>query len=209
MTSARDPLAGVDLLVVDGSNLLHALRGESATVGPPAALIGRIRGVIPAGTAIQLVFDGPPDRGLGTARIASGVGVRYSGRRSADDVILQLARGRADAGQLEGGLLVVTDDRELGGRLRRWAARVVGTAWLIGRLRRARLSSPSAGRPKAPVEAPTGPGDAAEGGQAKARDDERSPVRPAWQPGRGATAKRGNPRRAARSRSGTHPWRRG
>jgi rRNA-processing protein FCF1 len=203
MTTARDPLAGVDLLLVDGSNLLHAMRGESATVGAPAAVIGRLRGVIPASTAIQLVFDGPPDRGLGTARIASGVGVRYSGRRSADDVILQLARDRADIGNPEGSLLVVTDDRELGGRLRRWGARVIGTAWLIGRLGRARLSSPSAGRSKAPPEGSEASEDV------EAGDDARSPSKPAWQPGRGATVKRGNPRRAGRSRSGTHPWRRG
>ena len=58
----RDPLANTSRLIVDGSNLLHALsRGEQPQ--PQAALIGRLRAIIPAGTAIELVFDGPPERG--------------------------------------------------------------------------------------------------------------------------------------------------
>jgi hypothetical protein len=201
MATRRDPLAGVELLVIDGSNLLHALRGRSAEVGPAAAIVGRLRGVIPAETTIQLVFDGPPDRGLGTARIAAGLGVRYSGRRSADDVIVQLARDVLAVGAA--GVLVVTDDRELGIRLRRSDARVIGTAWLIGRLGRARLSSPSPGRATPPAAAP---GDL--GGDGASKDEEAS-ARLSWQPGRGATAKRGNPRRSPRRRSRTEPGTRG
>ena len=43
---------------------------------------------IPAAIAIELVFDGPPERGLRGERIASGLTVRYSGARTADAVIL-------------------------------------------------------------------------------------------------------------------------
>src|SRR5258705_11948921 len=74
----RDPLAATQRLLVDGTNLLYAL-SKASTAAPPAALIGRLRGAIPAKTTIELVFDGPPERGLRNERIAAGVVVRYSG----------------------------------------------------------------------------------------------------------------------------------
>jgi hypothetical protein len=179
----RDPLANTSRLIVDGSNLLHALsRGDQPQ--PPAALIGRLRAIIPATSAIELVFDGPPERGLRGERIASGVRVRYSGARSADFVILSLADDvRATAGpEATNGLLVVTDDRDLRARLRAKGARTAGAEWLIGRLERGRLASPSAGNRRPP---PSDGGDP---------DDDR----PGWKPGRGATTKRGPSRRTRR-----------
>ena len=86
-------------LLVDGTNLLHALSRRPGAA-PAAALIGRLRGAIPAAVAIELVFDGPPERGLRDERIASGLTVRYGGQRTADAVILGLvdeARGRSMA----------------------------------------------------------------------------------------------------------------
>lgn len=198
MTTSRDPLAGVGLLVVDGSNLLHALRAAPSSDGgpvpPPAALIGRLRGVVPSAIEIQLVFDGPPERGLGSARIASGLSVRYSGRRTADEAILDTIRNRPAGGALVEGTLVVTDDRELIRSVQRLGARAVGTEWLLRRLGRARLSSPGPGRstPPAVSDAP----------DAQSGEDVSEPERRPWRPGRGATSKRGNPRR------GNPPWRR-
>ena len=179
----RDPLANTSRLIVDGSNLLHALsRGDQPQ--PPAALIGRLRAIIPAGTAIELVFDGSPERGLRGERIASGVRVRYSGARSADYVILSLADDvRATAGpEATDELLVVTDDRDLRARLRTKGARTAGAAWLIGRLDRGRLAAPAAGNRRPPRS---------EAGDA---DEDR----PGWKPGRGATTKRGPSRRTRR-----------
>ena len=188
MPTSRDPLADTDRLIVDGSNLLPALaRGGSAV--PPAALIGRLRAAIPPTSAVELVFDGAPDRGLRGERIASGVGVRHSGRRSADEVIVDLV---ASAGRVTAErLLIVTDDRDLGAAVRALGARTAGTAWLLGRLDRPRLASPSVGNKRPPAIPPAGPGE----------DD---PDRDPWQPGRGATTKRGNPRRRRRS-SGSMP----
>ena len=110
----RDPLAATRRLLIDGSNLLHALSRTSGAA-PPAALIGRLRGAIPAAVAIELVFDGPPERGLRNERIASGLTVRYSGPRTGDAVIIGLID---DVRLLDGAdgtatLLVVTDDRDL------------------------------------------------------------------------------------------------
>jgi predicted RNA-binding protein with PIN domain len=187
----RDPLAATRRLLVDGSNLLHAL-SRTSTAAPPAALIGRLRGAIPPTTTIEIVFDGPPEPGLRNERIASGVTVRYSGGRTGDAVILTLID---DVRLLDGsdgtvGLLVVTDDRDLrhGARLR--GARTAGSTWLLGRLDARRLSSPSVGNPRPargarPVTSGTG------------NDGDPTEIdRRGWKPGRGATTKRGNPRRA-------------
>ncbi len=121
--SGRSPLEGTDRLVVDGTNLLYRITpatpagpGGPAKAAPPAAIVGRLRAAIPAGVTIDLVFDGMGHGVFG--RVAQGMTVRYAGRRTADDVILDLAseaamerRGRATAD----GMLVVTNDREAAG----------------------------------------------------------------------------------------------
>lgn len=191
MPTSRDPLAATDRLIIDGSNLLPALAGGGDRV-PPAALIGRLRAAIPASVGIELVFDGAPEPGLRGERIAAGLIVRHSGRRSADDLILGLvdqARAVAGMGGVA-GLLVVTDDRELRTSVQAIGARTAGANWLLGRLDRARLSAPSVGNRRAPTT-PT-----------PASDDDHDRV--PWKPGRGATRKRGNPRRR-RPSSGSMP----
>jgi hypothetical protein len=188
----RDPLAATQRLLVDGTNLLHALSRRPGAA-PAAALIGRLRGAIPASVAIELVFDGPAERGLRNERIASAVRVRYGGNRSADAVILSLVDEVRGLDGAEGAavLLVVTDDRDLryGARLR--GARTAGATWLLGRLDSRKLAAPSVGNPRSPrpPQQPH-PGNLA----ADDADD-----RPGWKPGRGATTKRGNPKRAPRT----------
>jgi predicted RNA-binding protein with PIN domain len=189
----RDPLAATRRLLIDGTNLLHAL-SRTATAAPQAALIGRLRGVVPAPVTIELVFDGPAERGLRNERIAAGVVVRYSGGRTADAVILTMIE---DVRLLDGGdgtatLLVVTDDRDLRHESRLRGARTAGSAWLLGRLGAGRLSSPSVGNPR-PAR-PTRP--VAAGPPASGEKDETD--HRGWTPGRGATTKRGNPRKAAK-----------
>jgi hypothetical protein len=85
---ARDPLDGVDRLLVDANNLLHAM-SRRPTPLPAAALIGRLRAVVPAGVDVELVFDGPPEPGS-RGRIASGLRVRYAGSKSADALLVAL-----------------------------------------------------------------------------------------------------------------------
>ncbi len=180
---ARDPLEGVERLLVDGNNLLHALR-RGLGGGPAAAVVGRLRAAVPATVSIEIVFDGPPEPGS-SGRVASGVRVRYSGTRSADAVLVSMVDvAEPPAPGADPTILVCTDDTELRHVLRRHGAGTVGTGWLIRRLDRARLAAPSvgAGRPR-PTAGPTGP-----------EGDEDA--RPGWRPGRGATAKTGNPRRA-------------
>ena len=190
----RNPLANTDRLLIDGTNLLHSL-SRSGGAAPAAALIGRLRGVIPAGTAIELVFDGPAERGLRGERIASGTIVRYGGARSADAVILALVDEVRLVEGADGtaGLLVVTDDRDLryGARMR--GARTAGSAWLLGRLGSGRLWSASIGNPR-PPRTPGGGTNVSQSDGDPAETD-----RVGWRPGRGATTKRGNPRRAPKS----------
>jgi hypothetical protein len=188
-----DPLAGATRLLVDGTNLLHALAEGGARL-PAAALIGRIRALVPPGVAVTIVLDGAPAPGAVDRRVASGVEVRHSGRRPADDVIRELAAADPE------GVLVVTDDGALAGALRALGARTAGTAWIAGRFGRQHLEAPAAGRPRSPAPPPAGAGRGAPGvarprgsGAGSAGPDE-DPA-PGWKPGRGSTRKRGNPRR--------------
>lgn len=186
-----DPLAETDLLIVDGTNLLFALRRGSSGL-PAAALIGRLRAIIPAGTTIELVFDGRSERGMRSTRIAAGVTVRYAAPLSADAAIMAGA-DRFDSSAID-RLLIVSDDRGLRDLVERRGARTARCAWLIGRLGRTTLSSPTTGNARRP--APPLPGIRA--GDPKP-EDASGAGRGGWSPGRGATTKHGNGRRAPRS----------
>lgn len=186
----RDPLENTDRLLIDGTNLLHAMsKGEGAA--PPAALIGRLRGVIPATVGIELIFDGSPGPSMRGEKVAAGLIVRHAGRRSADELLRSLVdETRSVAGpQATAGLLIVSDDHDLRTSLRERGARTAGSAWLLGRLARGRLASPSVGN-KRPARGAGGPPE--------------DPDRAGWKPGRGATVKRGNPCRG-RPSSGRMP----
>ena len=191
-TLPRDPLTGTDRLLIDGTNLLHVLSRKPGAA-PQAALIGRLRAIVPASIGIELVFDGAPDRGMRGERVASGLIVRHAGRRSADEVLISLVEEtRSTAGlAAAGALLIVSDDHALRSALRAKGARTAGSAWLLGRLDRPKLSSPSVGNRRPARRGPAG-------------EDTGDNDRPGWKPGRGATTKKGNPRRG-RPTSGSMP----
>lgn len=201
-TTSRDPLAGTDRLLIDGTNLLHVLSRKPGAA-PQATLIGRLRAMVPPGVGIELIFDGVPDRGMRGQRVASGLIVRYAGRRSGDELLLSLVdEARAAVGPAAtAGLLVITDDRALRTALHGRGARTAGSAWLVGRLERPKLSSPSVGNRRPPAGRSGGGGSAAGAPGDEAGDGDG---RPGWKPGRGATTKRGNPRRG-RPPSGRMP----
>jgi hypothetical protein len=207
----RRVLEGVDRVIVDGTNVLHALSRSSVPV-PAASLIGRLRAIVPPEVAIVVMLDGSPEHGLVSRRIASGVEVRYAGRMTADEAITAIVE-REMHGFGTGGLLVVTDDIALSGIVRRWGGRTVRNGWLIDRLSRQRLSSPvagkmvpgSIGRP-APGIGGGGAGTGGSGGSgvsaagsghssAPGDNPDLQPEERRWSPGRGATRKRGNAHR--------------
>lgn len=194
--SARSPLEGTRRLIVDGTNLLYRLGPGGAA--PPAAVIGRLRAAVPAQVDIELVFDGIGHGVFG--RVAQGMHVRYAGHRTADEVILELAResamggGRRFAG--DGGVLVVTNDRELRTLLLATGARTAPLQWLLSRLDLPVLASSATGNRRPPAagrRGMSGPG------SPEPEDDDR----PRWKPGRGATAKKGPAHRVARHKR--HP----
>lgn len=140
-------MAGVERVLVDGTNLAFALAGRGAATPTPAAgVLASVRAAFPPAVRVELVFDGSGDVGIarsGTlARAAQNLFVEHSGRRSADRVIEHAveAQLRADGPAGTWGTLVVTDDRELRGLVLGKGARVAGTAWLAGRLGRAAAS---------------------------------------------------------------------
>lgn len=192
---AIDPLENTRRVIVDGTNVLHALaRGGAAGPLPAAALIGRIRALVPAAVSITIVLDGPPAPGAHERRVTSGVEVRHANCRSADDVIRDLTGAPAD------GILVVTDDRALRTAVTFAGARTASSLWLSSRLSRQQVGStgPAGGKatgprltgPKPASIAPAKPHLAAGGPKPEADADGRR-----WAPGRGATKKTGNAKR--------------
>lgn len=211
-----DPWEGVGVLLVDGNNLLHALEGHA---GPVAVrgFLARLTDRVPPGVEATVVLDGSPDPGTPmSTRLRRGLAIRHSGRSSADSLIVQLVEGHPYL--LRAEIVVVTNDAELSDRVRRAGARPRPVAWLALRLTESRrppaapgttIGGPRPGidrRPGGPAPGQdhrghgkraggsprdSGPG---RGAERDAGGDEEHPREP-WRPGRGATRKRGNPRR--------------
>ena len=198
----QSPLDGTDRVIVDGTNLLFRIGAKAGGPAPASAVVGRMRGAIPTAIAIDLVFDGVGHGIFG--RLAQNMLVRYSGKRTADDVILDLVSEAAMQGH--GGpaaadrVLVVTGDRPLRDRVTAKGGRAVPLEWLTARLDlpRPAVSPTGAASKKAPT---IGHGKPAAAASAATRDEGAD--RPGWKPGRGATAKAGPARRVARHKR--HP----
>ena len=190
------PFDGIDRLIVDGTNMLYRL--GSGHAAPPAALVGRLRATIPPTITIDLVFDGIGHGVKG--RVAQQMFVRYSGRHTADEAILDLT---AAAGEAAGGtpeayapMLVVTNDRDLRERLESRGVRTRPTQWLLNRMDMPRLASPAPGNRRPTI----GSGHTAATPNPFAPDESD---RKGWKPGRGATVKTGVARKVARHKR--HP----
>ena len=104
-------------VVIDGNNLLHAGSGAGSRGDVRRQALERVRG---EGMTLTVVFDGPPPAGSPAVEHLGRVTGRYSGTRSADDVIVELLPAGRDAADWS----VVTDDRALGDRVRRRGAAV-------------------------------------------------------------------------------------
>jgi hypothetical protein len=176
--SAKYPLDGVRYLIVDGSNQrghwLEPVLEETVTAG--------LRALVPAGIEVHVVFDTDPPVGSGTLRASGGVTIHHARAAGADDVIARLAVHAADR------TLVVTNDAELRRRVMELGARAVRNEWLRERRERGRPVASSIGRRQA---APLDPG---------GESPDQGVDGPGWQPGRGSTTKRGNPRRKPKRR---------
>lgn len=213
----RDAWRDVEVLLVDGNNLLHAVAGDAGP-GPLRGLLARIAAAVPRSIATTVVLDGPPDPGAPSRmRVRPGLLVRHAGRIGADALLVHLVEEHP---YLErAGVVVVTNDVALGDHVRKAGGRIRPVAWLQARLEawpsapsapgssiagpRPRRAGPAGGasgttsdhaRPPAGSGTPRRTGSPGGSPATGEQDDEREP----WRPGRGATRKRGNPRRAPR-----------
>jgi hypothetical protein len=178
----------LDLLLIDGDNLLHGVRG-SRDEGGVAWLLPRLSGWRPEHLRIVVGLDGHPPPGEGSRkRVTRGIEFHHSRSRSADDMLIELLLDQPFA--TRGRVAVVTRDRGLQAR----AARAGGATRSIDWLMREITGPPSSGAPGRDRPASIGQGKPPRPPASQPRspaDEERE----SWQPGRGATRKRGNPRR--------------
>jgi hypothetical protein len=169
----RQAFAAIEVLLIDGNNLLHRLAGSA----DPAALRGllpRLTAAIPEDIATTVMLDGYSAPGSGRSqRVRRGLEIRHAGSRSADDALLDLVRANPR------GTTLVSDDRALRDRAQHLGAHTERLGWLEGLLAGGSPRTIGAGSRRAAMPL--------------AEQPEREP----WKPGRGATRKRGNPRRQA------------
>lgn len=192
----RPPLEGIERVIVDGTNLLYRLGASAGGPAPASAIVGRMRGAIPVTMAIDLVFDGVGHGVYG--RLAQNMYVRYSGKRSADDTILDLVSEAAMHGAAAAAkVLVVSNDRPLRDKAMAKGAQSIQLQWLIERLNVQLPTQAGPGR-----RATIGAGRPPAGGPPDGSADEDG-AKPGWKPGRGATTKTGPMRKVARHKR--HP----
>lgn len=119
-------------LLIDGNNLLHSLpRSQRSRADVRQMVLETVRH---ERFQVTVVFDGPPPDGSPKVENLGRVTVRYSGSSSADDVILRVLPDGSRASEW----VVVTDDRELGNRVRNRGGRVRS----LGEWRRRRPKPP-------------------------------------------------------------------
>jgi len=99
-------------VMIDGNNLLHSLPStRRSREDVRRAVLETVRHET---LELTVVFDGPAPAGSPPIEILGRVTIRYSGAATADDVILRLL----SKGRRASDWTVVTDDRELGSRVR-------------------------------------------------------------------------------------------
>jgi predicted RNA-binding protein with PIN domain len=182
---------GLARLLIDGDNVLHDVRG-TRDEGGVAWLLPRLADWRPASLDILVALDGHPAPGESNRpRVARGIVFRHSGSRSADDLIVSQLEAMPYSQRSR--TAVVTRDRDLQHRVRSAGGLVRSVDWLMGSISGER---PNAGSDASPVG--IGQGKPPRGLHAAGADREPDESGPSWSPGRGATRKKGNPRRAAK-----------
>lgn len=187
MTHRRPPLEGVELLLIDGNNLLFRTTGGVES-GALIGMLAKLQASPAASVATIMVLDGHAAPGAPQRqRVSARLEVRHAGSQKADDALVQLVNARPPAERSR--VLLVTDDRALTERARTAGGRTQRLDWLQGLLDRSR----PAGMRGTGIGGGSGPAQSA-----RVREQEMDQDRPPWKPGRGATRKVGNPKRGRR-----------
>lgn len=145
-----EPIPDLALVLIDGDNLLHRVRGMRDEAGV-AWLLPRLVAWRPPGVQVTVVLDGVPDPGSPRRqRAASGITWEHSGRLDADTAIVEVAGARPYADRVR--TVVVTDDRGLAERARHVGVLTRGVEWLVEQLNRPPIPGPAGtgGRPTVP-----------------------------------------------------------
>ena len=190
--TGRSGLEELELLLIDGDNLLHDVRG-SRDEGGVAWLLPRLAAWRPDHMRIVVGLDGHPAPGeTSRKRVMRGIEFHHSGSRSADDMLID--RLKAQPYALRSRTAVVTRDRGLQARATREGGLTRSVDWL-------RRQIASDGRRQVTVDRvarPVGIGQGKPPRTGHAQDEDPGATRSTWQPGRGATRKKGNPKRSAK-----------
>jgi hypothetical protein len=124
---SRSTYAAIEVLLIDGNNLLHRTAG-GAGEGALRGLLPRLAAAIPANIATTVMLDGHAATGSGRVqKIRNGLEVRHAGSLSADDALFNIVRDTAGGRAM---ITVVTDDRALTERIRHLGASTQRLAWL-------------------------------------------------------------------------------
>ena len=185
---AKVSVGELELLLIDGDNLLHDVRG-SRDEGGVAWLLPRLSGWRPRHMRIIVALDGHAAPGeANRSRATRGIEFHHSGRRSADDLIIDLLKSQPYADRSRSA--VVTRDRGLQARASRAGGLTRSVDWLMRQVASGPGMDDTGNKPvgigqgKPPPERHFDPPEPGE-------DDGSG-----WQPGRGATKKKGNPKRS-------------
>ena len=180
MTTALD---GIARLLIDGNNLLHRVSGV-VDDGAIRLLLARLTNAMPPTVETIVMFDGHAAAGTDRRqRVRRGLEIHHAGSLSADEALLNIVRDMAASDRA--GVVLVTDDRSLTDKGRHLGARTRRLDWLELLLSGPSPNTATAGIGRKGIKPPP------------AAEAEREP----WHPGRGATTKRGNPKRAKRERA--------
>ncbi len=189
-----DGVEEFDLLLIDGDNLLHDVRG-SRDEGGVAWLLPRLSGWRPKHLRIIVGLDGHAAPGEASRnRATRGIEFHHSGSRSADDLLVSILRSQPYAGRSR--TIVVTRDRGLQARANRTGGVTRSVDWLMAQVAGTGRRSVHRGRGGSGTK-PIGIGQGKP--PPKRHFDAPDPAeaeQEGWGPGRGATKKKGNPKRA-------------
>jgi predicted RNA-binding protein with PIN domain len=196
MNRASGGVEDVDLLLIDGDNLLHAVRG-SRDEGGVAWLLPRLSSWRPLHLRIVVGLDGHAAPGEASrTRATRGIEFHHSGRRQADDMLIDLLEAQPYAQRSR--TIVVTRDRTLQARAVKAGGASRSVDWLMGLVASGPRSRVAGPKPKL-----VGIG---QGRPPRQRhfDPPGPQVEPGavWEPGRGATRKKGNPKRSPKGSRG-------
>jgi len=126
--------AGVaNIVIIDGNNLLHAVRSLGPTRPPGRERLVKIieHWAAQHGHQVTLVFDGPAPTGPFAGQMHSDrLEMMFSGQRTADDCIVERLNGLRNPDRVQ----VVSDDTAIRHAARERRCRTVATTALIAAL---------------------------------------------------------------------------